>query len=282
LGSQESLIHPSVLNKILKVYRCSAANSSNYSKLFTSKPIIDQNIVRKIDNFGNATVVLFFLFVATQVLSLTIYGVVSFGLFLYSLFNLCYTSVKNGQNVDFHFIQERRNRLDLTKNQNHYLSCLFAIFSSDNISQETRSEWIESLWKMIEISNRLEEATNPEIKALIKTTSMVHQEVDSLRKQIEATSDETTQNIYLQGIDLLNRRIAKNERLEKYVSRTEAHLSLIELTLIESLHSIKMASTKTLTPDLVQLDSNLLRENLLTLQNNSDEVLRAIEELATN
>ena len=195
------------------------------------------------------------------------------GVFLYQ---------KNQKLVTLEELQALKDTLTLTPNQKLYLDCVTKVLGSTVLDESQKAEWLESLYQTIENSNRLESIRNHEESQASRSESGLLQEVDKLETRIASTNDPIARQAYEQGLGMVQRRLGKQDSMATQLERSEAHLELIRQTLLDTSHTLTSLTTGVATKKLIELDTEGLRANLSRIQQDSDDILRAVEELNAN
>ncbi|MEI7576379.1 MAG: hypothetical protein WCK51_05760 [Armatimonadota bacterium] len=168
--------------------------------------------------------------------------------------------------------------LELTESQKQYLASVVAVLGSKILDSDQKQSWLKALYQALDNAVGLEKI-HREMRQMIggATHSELITEVESLRGRVGSAQDEQARLTYAESLRLAEGRLSRSEGMAAQSERIEAQLELTRQTFLqthESLSGLTIGAQKSIH---VSLDP--LRANLSRVQNESESILRAIEEL---
>lgn len=168
--------------------------------------------------------------------------------------------------------------LELSESQKLYLTSVVSVLNSKILDDTQKQSWLQALYQALDNALSLEKI-HVDMRASIGGVS--HQELLSeiagLEAKVASAQDEMAKATYLESLELAKGRLNRSNGMAAQSERIEAQLELTRQTFLQTQESLSGLSIGSQQSAHVSLDP--LRANLSRVQNESQSILRAIEEL---
>ena len=168
--------------------------------------------------------------------------------------------------------------LNLSESQRLYLSSVVSVLSSKLLDAEQKQSWLKALYQALDNALGLEKI-HKEMRQVIggSSHSEILAEVETLRGRVESAQDEQARVTYAESLRLAEGRLSRSDGMAAQSERIEAQLELTRQTFLQTHESLSGLTVGAHHSIHVSLDP--LRANLSRVQNESESILKAIEEL---
>ena len=168
--------------------------------------------------------------------------------------------------------------LELTESQKQYLGSVVAVLGSTILDADQKKSWLKALYQALDNALGLEKI-HKDMRQVIggSTHSELLSEVESIRHRVEIAQDDQAKSTYAESLRLAEGRLSRSEGMAAQSERIEAQLELTRQTFLqthESLSGLTIGAQKS-----IHISLDPLRANLSRVQNESESILKAIEEL---
>ncbi len=168
--------------------------------------------------------------------------------------------------------------LELSESQKLYLTSVVSVLYSKILDDTQKQSWLQALYQALDNALSLEKI-HVDMRASIGGVS--HQEllneIAGLEAKVASAQDEMAKATYLESLELAKGRLNRSNGMAAQSERIEAQLELTRQTFLQTQESLSGLSIGSQQSAHVSLDP--LRANLSRVQNESQSILRAIEEL---
>lgn len=168
--------------------------------------------------------------------------------------------------------------LELSESQRLYINSVVAVLGSKLLDSDQKQSWLKALYQALDNALSLEKL-HKDMRQVIggSSHSELLSEVDSLRHKVSSAQDEMAKGTYAESLRLAEGRLSRSEGMAAQSERIEAQLELTRQTFLQTHESLSGLTVGAQHSIHVSLDP--LRANLSRVQNESESILRAIEEL---
>ncbi len=168
--------------------------------------------------------------------------------------------------------------LELTESQKQYLGSVVAVLGSKILDSDQKKSWLKALYQALDNAVGLEKI-HKDMRQVIggSSHSEMIAEVESLRHRVETAQDEQAKQTYAESLRLAEGRLTRSNGMAAQSERIEAQLELTRQTFLQTHESLSGLTVGAQHSIHVSLDP--LRANLSRVQNESESILKAIEEL---
>jgi len=187
--------------------------------------------------------------------------------------------LNQSQSMELEALEAIAPRLDLTPDARNYLQAVFSLFRTPAIDQETRSELLGQLLRLMDERTKLADAIDPLRKAASTSArnEAIHADVARLELAVSTTSDTIARETYETSLELARARLAKLNSATPVKERIEAQIELIDQTLAgfsDTLARINDPGDASTTGDL-----GALRARVAQIQSQSQNLESATNEI---